>query len=101
MFGEFNGVFVSNPNQSYQNVTNYPDINSMMNNVRVTARYNLKPGIELVAQARYMGYHNNNWQDTTNAIQGAGTTAVSVLTPGYASPNYSVLAVLFGVKFKL
>ncbi len=52
----------------------------------------------LILQGMYTSFHNNDWNDTANAIQGAGTTAVSLLTPGYGSPNYSVLALMAGVK---
>ena len=100
MFGEFNGVFVSNPTLSNQNVSNYPDINSLMNNVRLTATYELMPNINLVLQGIYTSFHNNDWNDTANPIQGAGTTAISILTPGYNSPNYSIVALMAGIKLR-
>jgi hypothetical protein len=100
MFGEFNGVFVANPTLSYQNVANYPDIDSLMNNVRLTATWSLMPNVDVIVQGIYTSFHNNDWNDTANAIQGAGTTAISLLTPGYASPNYSVLALLGGIKLR-
>jgi MtrB/PioB family decaheme-associated outer membrane protein len=100
MFGEFNGVFVSSPTLSYQNVTNYPDVDSVMNNVRLTAAYEVTPGMDLVLRGTWSYFHNNDWGDTANAIQGAGTTAVSIVTPGYESPNYSVVTLMTGVKFK-
>jgi MtrB/PioB family decaheme-associated outer membrane protein len=100
MFGEFNGVFVSNPTLSNQNVGNYPDINSLMNNIRLTATYDVMPNITLVLQGLFTSFHNNDWNDTANAAQGAGTTAVSILTPGYASPNYTVAALVAGVKLR-
>jgi MtrB/PioB family decaheme-associated outer membrane protein len=99
MFGQYNGVFVSTPTLSYQNVTNYPDINSTMNNVRLTAAYKLTPQTDLLLQATWSYYHDNNWNDTASSIQGAGSTAVSILTPGYSSPNYNVGSVMAGVKF--
>jgi hypothetical protein len=100
MFGEFNGVFVANPTLSYQNVSNYPDIDSLMNMVKLTATYELQPNISLILQGIYTSFHNNDWNDTANAIQSAGTTAVSLLTPGYNSPNYSVVALMAGIKFR-
>jgi MtrB/PioB family decaheme-associated outer membrane protein len=100
MFGEFDGVFVPVVTQSFQNLTNYPDINSLMNNVRFTATYQLRPNIELIGQGVYTSFRNNDWNDTANAVQGAGTSAISFLTPGYAAPNYSVVALLAGVKFR-
>jgi hypothetical protein len=100
MFGQFNGVFVANPTLSYQNVGNYPDINSLMNNVRVTATYELMPNIQLIVQGIYTGFHNNDWADTANSIQGAGTSAISILTPGYNSPNYNVAALMAGIKIR-
>ena len=101
MFGEYNGVFVANPTQSYQNVSNYPDINSVLNSVSVTATYALGPNVELIGRIGYTSYYSNNWNDSANAIQGAGTTAISILTPGYSSPTYSIVTALAGVKFKL
>jgi MtrB/PioB family decaheme-associated outer membrane protein len=100
MFSEYNGVFVANPTASYQNVANYPDINSVMQNVKLTATYELTPAMELSAMVAYTSYHDNNWNDSANAIQGAGTTAISYLTPGYGSPNYSVVMLMTGIKFK-
>jgi hypothetical protein len=100
MFGEYNGVFVSNPTLSYQNVSNYPDINSLMNNIRMSATYELWPNLDLILVGTFTSFHNNDWDDTANAIQGAGTTAISILTPGYNSPNYNVAAVMAGVKFR-
>jgi MtrB/PioB family decaheme-associated outer membrane protein len=101
MFGEFNGVFVPSPTASYQNVVNYPDINSLMNSVNVTAIYELTPNIHLVGRLGYTAFHDNDWNDTANAIQGAGTSAISILTPGYSSPNYNEVLVMAGLKFSL
>ena len=100
MFGEFNGVFVANPTTSNQNVANYPDINSLMNSVRVRATYNLLPNVDLVGMASYTGFHNNDWADTANPIQGAGTSSVSILTPGYTAPKYTVYAAMAAIKLK-
>jgi len=91
---------VSNPTLSYQNVANYPDINSLMNLIKLTATYQLMPNIDVMLQGMFSSFHNNDWNDTANAIQGAGTTAVSILTPGYTSPNYNVVALMAGVKFR-
>jgi hypothetical protein len=101
MFSQYNGVFVPNPTASYQNVNNYPDIDSTMHNVTVTATYQLRPNIELVAQGMFSYYHDNNWNDTANAIQGAGTSAISILTPGYSSPNYSIGMIMTGIRIKI
>ena len=102
MFSQYNGVFVNTATPaSYQNVGNYPDINSRMNNFKLTATYELTPSTELAGQVGVTTYYDNNWNDTANAIQGAGTSAISILTPGYSSPNYSVVTVMAGVKFKL
>ena len=100
MFGEYNGVFVANPTASYQNVTNYPDINSRMHNLRLTGAYKLNPQTDLLLRATWSYYRDNSWYDTAASIQGAGTTAVSILTPGYTSPNYNVGTVMAGVKYR-
>jgi predicted porin len=98
MFGQYNGVFVAAPTASYQNVTNYPDISSRMQNLKLTAAYKLTPKTDLLLQAMWSYYRDNNWYDTASSIQGAGTTAVSILTPGYSSPNYNVGAVMAGFR---
>lgn len=101
MFGEFDGVFVANPTTSAQNVANYPDINTTMNSLKFTATYQLRPNIELIGQAIYLQMSNNDWNDTANAVQTYGATNTSVLlTPGYNSPNYSIVAALGGVRVK-
>jgi hypothetical protein len=100
MFGQFNGVFVPNPTTSYQNVTNYPDINSLMNSVKLTAIYEVQTNVQLILQGVYTSFHNNDWDNDANAIQGAGTSAIALLTPGYASPNYSIAALMAGVRIR-
>lgn len=100
MFAEFNGVFVPTPTASYQNVSNYPDINSLMNSVSVTMTYALTPNIELLAQGAYTSFHINNWYDNASSIQGAGSTSISILTPGYGSPTYSIGMLMGGMKVK-
>jgi len=100
MFTQFNGVFVKTPTQSYQNVSNYPDVNSLMNNVTLSAIYALTPAIDLILQGTYYGYHNTDWRDNASTIQGAGTTAINTLTPGYAQPNWSIGTIMGGVKIK-
>ena len=72
-----------------------------MNNFKLTATYAVAPTMDLLLQGTWTYFHNNNWNDTANAVQGAGTTAViDYLTPGYGSPNYSVVTVMTGVKYK-
>jgi hypothetical protein len=56
--------------------------------------------MDLLLQGTLTYFHNNDWNDTAGPIQGAGTAAVSILTPGYSSPNYSVATVMTGVKYK-
>jgi hypothetical protein len=100
MFGEFNGVFVTTPTESYQNVSNYPDINSLLNSVKLTAAYQLVSNIDLILQGIYSSFHNNDWNDTANAFQGAGTPTVTLLSPGYGSPNFSIAALMAGVRVR-
>lgn len=100
MFGNFNGVFVTTPTASYQNVSNYPDINSMMHDLTLTASYEVVPNVDWLVQGNWSYFRNSDWNDTASAAQGAGSTTISVLTPGYLSPNYSVFTVLTGMRFK-
>jgi hypothetical protein len=100
-FTQFNGVFVPfTPTQSYQNVGNYPDIDSVLNSVRLTVTYEVTPNMEVVGQIAYYSFHNNDWNDTASPVQGAGSTAISFLTPGYSSPNYSVAMVMGGMRIR-
>jgi hypothetical protein len=102
MFGEFNGVFVTTPTASYQNVANYPDINSLMNSFRLTASYDLRSNVELVAQAAYTQFHSNDWDNNAGSVVVSGTTAAPsiLLTPGYGLRDYSVAALMAGVKIR-
>lgn len=86
------GELVSKPTACHQDVANYPDINSLMNNLRLTGTYDVRPNVQLVLQGIFTSFHNNDWDDTSNAIHGAGTSIVSILTPGYNSPSYTVEA---------
>jgi hypothetical protein len=46
-------------------------------------------------------FHNNDWNNLTAPVQAStntGTT-ISILTPGYASPNYNVSTI--GAVFKM
>lgn len=99
MFTQFDGVFVANPTASYQNVTNYPDINSVLNSVKLTAKYKFRPNTTLVLIGAYSNFHSNNWYDNASAAQGAGSTAISLMTPGYGSPSWNVGTVMGGVRF--
>jgi outer membrane protein OmpA-like peptidoglycan-associated protein len=102
-FTQFNGVFVAKltPGDSFQNVTNYPDTKSLMNNIAVSATYKLTSWIELGVQAFLMQFYNTDARNTANAIQGAGTNAINILTPGYNKPNYTEAGVFGGVTFHL
>jgi hypothetical protein len=60
----------------------------------------VRSNVQLVLQGIFTAFHNNDWNDTANAVQGAGTSAISILTPGYYSPNYSVVALMAGVKVR-
>ncbi len=53
MFGQYNGVFVANPTLSYQNVSNYPDINSNMSSLRFVTDYKLTPQADLLFEAAW------------------------------------------------
>jgi Putative outer membrane beta-barrel porin, MtrB/PioB len=104
-FGEFNGVFVpsASVSQSYQNVIPYPDINSVMHDLQLTAYYQLTPRIECSLMYRYSMFHNNDWNDLTAPVQASTNTGtvISILTPGYSSPNYNVSTIGMAVKFAL
>ena len=86
IFGEFNGVMVASVTQSYQNVVSYPDINSTMHDLRLTAVYQLTDNIECSLIYEFSMFHNNDWNDLTPPVQATTNTgtAISILTPGYS-----------------
>jgi hypothetical protein len=101
IFGQFNGVMVTSVTQSYQNVTPYPDINSTMHDLRLTAVYQFTDKIACSLMYEFSMFHNNDWNNLTAPVQAStntGTT-ISILTPGYASPNYNVSTI--GAVFKM
>ena len=98
MYGQFNGVFVPVPTQSYQNVSNYPDIKSRMDMLKLTAVYKVMAQADLLLQATWSKYSDDNFNDYAASIQGSGTTAVGFLTPGYGPPNYNVGTIMGGVR---
>lgn len=91
-FGEFNGVLVPSVSQTYQNVVSYPDINPVMHQLRLTAIYQLTSLIEWSVIYQYSTFHNHDWNDLAAPVQATTNagTAISILTPGYRSPNYNV-----------
>jgi hypothetical protein len=46
-------------------------------------------------------FHNNDWNNLTAPVQPTTNTgtAISILTPGYASPNYNVSTI--GATFRV
>ena len=112
MFGEFNGVFVpasvlQNPATAgtWENVTNYPDNRSVMNALTVKASYQLTPNMTFSVGGTYAMFLEHNWRDnactpilTNGLCAGPTGTAISILTPGYVSPNYNVGAVMASLK---
>ena len=48
-------------------MTNYPDIDLLMNSLKLTASYEVVPNVELVLQGTFMSFRNNDWNDTANA----------------------------------
>jgi hypothetical protein len=145
LFGDYNGVFVSGNSvpaagsgsvavsqlqQSMQNVTNYPDENSIMNALTVKAKYELTDNIELGLGVGWSMFRSNNWNDQQPAVEakctsntsntcnsttygptnppgaavGQTTTnnanSINILTPGYSSPNWNVGTVMASLKIK-
>jgi hypothetical protein len=122
MFGNFNGVFVpaASVAQTYQNVINYPDENSVMNALTLKAGYKVTDNMELGLGVGWSMFHSNNWNDQQPAVEAkctsnssgnvcnttsAGVTtnnanAIAILTPGYSSPNWNVGLVMASLKIK-
>jgi len=101
-FSEYNGVFVPAVTQSYQNVTNYPDIDSIMQALSLTGVYELARNKELTFGYSFNYFKNDDWNDYSLPVQATTNTgtAISILTPGYASPNYHVSTIGVGIKIK-
>ena len=106
MFTQFNGVFLGTATQTYQNVGNYPDINSTMHSVQLTAIYELTPTIDLGLRGMFSAFHNNDWADNLSSVQTyysaapPSVTTSTILSPGYGQPNWSVVALMAGARFK-
>ncbi len=101
MFGEYNGVFVSCSRRSLiRTCNNYPDINSLMNNLKLTATYEVAPTMDLLLQGTWTYFHNNDWTTPPTRSRGPAPPPSRILTPGYGSPNYSIVTVMTGVKYK-
>lgn len=100
-FGEFNGVEVASVSQSYQNVSPYPNINSLMHQIRVSAAFQIADNVECSFNYQFAMFHNNDWNDFTAPVQATTNTgtAISILTPGYPPPSFNVSAI--GVAFKV
>lgn len=101
-FSEYNGVFVSSVTQSYQNVQNYPDIDSIMQALTLKAEYQIDRNKELIFGYSFNFFENNDWNDFSNPVQTTTNTgsAISILTPGYATPNYRVSTIGVGIKIR-
>lgn len=101
MFTQDHDGFVANPTGPHQNVSDYPDIEPTMHNVTLIVTCQVTSHMELILQAMHSYYHDNNWNGTANAIQGAGTTAIAIRMPGYSSTNDSGGLIVTGVRIKL
>ena len=100
-FNEYNGISVATTApKNYQNVTDYPDITSIMHSLQASASYDLMPNVELISRFTFSMFRSNDWNDYAAPVQQAGTTAVSFLTPGYGPPDYSVSTIMTGLKIK-
>lgn len=103
LFGQYNGVTVSTVTASYQNVTNYPDVNSRMDDIKVTANYQITDNVDATLLYQYSMFNNNDWQyigvpviPTLN-----GGTAISIVNAGYTSPNYNTQTAGIILRMKL
>jgi hypothetical protein len=104
---------------TYQNVSNYPDENSVMNALTLKVKYDLSANVELGLGVGWSMFHSNNWNDqqpaveakctsnATNTCASSGTTtttnnanSINILTPGYSSPNWNVGVVMATLKVK-
>ncbi len=101
VFKQYNDGFVANPTASHRNVSEYPDIEPTMHNVTLIVTCQVTSRMELILQAMHSYYHDNNWNGTANAIQGAGPTAIAILVPAYSSTNDSGGLIVTGVRIKL
>ena len=103
VFGEFDGVTVPTVIDTYQNVTPFPNINSTMHQLRLTAVYQLTSRIEWSLMYQFSMFHNNDWDNLNAPIQTSTNsgTGISILTPGYSSPNYNVSTIGTVIKVAL
>ena len=71
-----------------------------MHSLQLKASYDVMPDVEVVSQYAFTMFRNNDWNNYASPVQQAGTAAVSYLTPGYGTPNYSVSTIMVGLKIK-
>jgi hypothetical protein len=102
LFGQFNGVMVPTPTQSYQNVVDYPDIDSRLYDLNLSADYRIAPNIEWAVLFRWSKFHNNDWNNLAAPVQPTtdGGTTIAILTPGYPPPRYDVVVLGSAVRVK-
>jgi hypothetical protein len=103
VFGEFNGVQVPSVTATYQNVIPYPNIDSTMHDLRLTAIYQLTPIIEVSLLYQFSMFHNNDWNDLAAPVVASTNTgtAISILTPGNAAPSFNVSTIGTFMKVSL
>lgn len=92
LFSQFNGVTVPVRQFSYQNVVDYPDIDSRLYELNLSAHYRVARNIEWALLYRWSKFHNNDWNNFAPPIQPTtqGGSTISILTPGYPPPEYNV-----------
>ncbi|MBU6298477.1 MAG: MtrB/PioB family outer membrane beta-barrel protein, partial [Alphaproteobacteria bacterium] len=102
-FGEFNGVTVATVTQGYQNVVPYPDIDSTMHDLRLTASYQFTDQIDGSLMYAYSMFHSNDWNDIPSPVVASkdNSTAISILNAGYGPPKYNVSTVGVTLRVKL
>lgn len=103
-FNEFNGVQVAAPpSVDDQNVVSFPNIHSVMHELRLAADYQLTDNVDWSLMYQFSMFHNNDWDDLAAPVQATTNTStkISILTPGYASPNYNVSTIGIFVRVRL
>jgi len=77
---------------TYQNVTPYPNINSLMHQLKLSATYQLADNIECSLLYQFSMFRNNDWDDVpVSIIPTTNTgTAISILNASYPPPSYNV-----------
>lgn len=98
-YNMFGGISVASQTESYQNVTNLPNVSSSMHSVKVRGEYQLTPNISFMAGYGFDLYKDNDWSYGWDPVV-LSSGAVSSLTSGESKSSYRVHSLYSSMRVK-